>query len=448
MACTTLEQELGQKTTRLENLRTRIVALDAKIKTDKAKVSDLTTANNQVKQEAAAGIETAVQAIKAADESISQLNQQLSDVNKKKEGWLSTIETRKRKELARSASAEKEIDAVNNTVIDYTKNYSDTYGLYTNTDKEITVIRENIQRCKEAAEAVEAAARAAKAAEQKRLNDERQLNAQRKRNAEVLEQKRRNAEVLEQKRRNAEVAKAAANAKEEADGLANDPCKVTDPWKKAWNKEYKRVYYYNTTTNKTQYECPCDPAKGWTQAFDDSGRVYYHSTDGQTSWECPTTPVAEPAPVATPVAEPTPAEPAQLTFSSSEVSEGTDIQVLNSTLPALKAYVASLTGKYYGGVSTGLKAGNLKTKLPDGWSSFIVTSKRIGVKEKPVVTINGMTYTIKGQHATLYVYNDDIKTITDGVNQKAKDILEVQQGGRRKRTRKAKRKGGKTRSRR
>ena len=480
---TRLGQEVDSNKATLTELRKRIDAIGTKIAENNHLIAETTTKDKEEQK-------TAKDEIEKAKES--------------KQGWENSLKDRKREVNEKISKNKEQITALTRDITEKQTDVEKlTSGVakasHAIPQKELE-LTELIKICRKAEEErlenerieaakIEAARIKAAEKEKERERERERIKAEEERQREeaarieaarIEAAKKKVANNAEQERRRIEAAKkkVANNAEQERRRIEAENAERERERERIRVKAVANAKAANNAAKAAENAInACVPkVKGWKSRLTSKGKILYYNNDTkETSWKCPTPPPTKspspttpppaksPSPTTPPPPEPTtPALPARrnnslkptpgpapqpnplgftdITFSKTEVSQGTNIEELNKTLPALQTYVASLRGQYYGASGgRGLNAAEMKTKFPEGWESFPVDKIREGVIEIPKVKINGKLYTVKGQHATLYVFNNDIKTITDGINQKGKDILGEQRGGRRKQTRRAKR---------
>ena len=462
---TRLGQEVDSNKATLTELRKRIDAIGTKIAENNHLIAETTTKDKEKQKTAKEGIEEAKKSKQTWEDLLKTRERELNETMSKNNEQITAL-TRDVKEK------EKVLEELN-------KGVAKVSHAIPQKELELT---ELIKICRKAEEErlenerIEAAK--IEAARIKAAEKEKERERERERIKAEEERQREEAARIEAARIEAAKKKVANNAEQERRRIEAENAERERERERIRVKAVANAKAANNAAKAAENAInACVPkVKGWKSRLTSKGKILYYNNDTkETSWKCPTPPPTKspspttpppaksPSPTTPPPPEPTtPALPARrnnslkptpgpapqpnplgftdITFSKTEVSQGTNIEELNKTLPALQTYVASLRGQYYGASGgRGLNAAEMKTKFPEGWESFPVDKIREGVIEIPKVKINGILYTVKGQHATLYVFNNDIKTITDGINQKGKDILGEQRGGRRKQTRRAKR---------
>ena len=73
-------------------------------------------------------------------------------------------------------------------------------------------------------------------------------------------------------------------------GLVNLCTTLPSGWEKATDQSTGKVYYFNRSTGKQQWDPPADELpEGWKSSADaKSGKLYYYHTNGETRWVKPT----------------------------------------------------------------------------------------------------------------------------------------------------------------
>ena len=462
---TRLGQEVDSNKATLTELRKRIDAIGTKIAENNHLIAETTTKDKEKQKTAKEGIEEAQKSKQTWEDLLKTRERELNETMSKNNEQITAL-TRDVKEK------EKVLEELN-------KGVAKVSHAIPQKKLELT---ELIKICRKAEEERQREEARIEAARIKAAEKEKERERERERIKAEEERQREEAARIEAARIEAAKKKVANNAEQERRRIEAENAERERERERIRVKAVANAKAANNAAKAAKNAInACDPELiklGWKSRLTSKGKIlYYNDLTQETSWKCPTPPPAKsPSPTTPPPAKspsppppepttpalparrnnspkPTPPapEPAARTipkpipaFKKEEVSPGTDITALNETLAPLRDFILknSKMGKYYGGTTNPAPTGNtsqVKGVLPTGWQSFIVGEKREGVRDIPIVTINGKTYEIKGQHATLYVYNNDIKTITDGIYQKGNDILGEQQGGRRKQTRRAKR---------